>query len=82
MADKKVQEYLELKESIEKVQREASKALGVLEQEKANMARDFGCKTLKQARTRLAGLKADADKKRRLFVSSMAKFKEKWPMEV
>ena len=68
-----------LKDRVEKLQREADRAAGALEQTLAQLKTEFGCSTLKEARTKLKELNDQEQKAREAFVASLDAFMLKYP---
>lgn len=70
-----ITELTKLKQKVDAAKSEASKAEGALSQVMIRLEKDFGCKTLDQAKTKLKELDRKAEKAKREFEEGLSKFK-------
>jgi len=73
-----LKEYERLKSKVDRLQREADRAEGILEEKMARLKEEFGCKTLDDARKLLKTLEEDADEAGVEYDDALESFKEKW----
>lgn len=75
------QEYRKLKQEVEDTKSEASRAQGALDQLTARLKEEFGCRDIKEAKAKLAELRAKKEKAESAFNKAMDAYKEKWKGE-
>lgn len=75
-------EYLDLKSRVEKLQREADRNAGALEQSMARLKEAFNCSTLEEAEKLLKKLTKEEAEARGAFESALNKFMEEWRSEL
>jgi hypothetical protein len=76
MAD--LNDVLELKKRVEKLQRDADRAAGALAQTLAQLKSEFGCSSLEAAEALLKKAKTDEQKAQVAFDTALAAFEEEW----
>jgi len=72
------QEYEQLKSKVEKLQREANKAEGALQQLMTRLKEEFDCSTIEQAEELQAKLQKQTEKAEQEFEEAYNLFKEEW----
>lgn len=73
-----LEEFQELKRLVVEKQSQADKAAGALEEILKRLRKEFKCKTLKEAKARLAELTETEEKLKKRFESRLGKFKKKY----
>ena len=73
-----VERYQKLKDNVDRLQREADRAEGALDQLMVKLKEDYGCDTIEEAETKAAKLGKAATKAEVLFETAFAKFRVKW----
>ncbi len=76
--DATLKKYMRLKKDVETAQRRADQAQGALDQLMKTLEKDFGCDTLKEAKTKLKSLQKQEEKVRGEFETAVEEFEEKW----
>jgi predicted nucleic acid-binding Zn-ribbon protein len=71
-------DYQALKRSVEELTRRRDEAKGALAQVMKDIRKDFGCKTLKEAKTLLRKLQEKEQKLYKKYTRAKAEFEEKW----
>jgi len=72
------EQYKQLKEKLEQKQQELSRAEGKLESLMEQMEKDFGCSSIKQAKTMLAKLEKQEEEAKQKFEEALEEFEEEW----
>lgn len=75
-------EFQELKDSVDKARRRADRAIGAKEQILARLKSEHGCKTLEQAEALLEKEKRLLSKQERQLDSELQEFKKKWGLQL
>lgn len=70
--------YQRLKRAAESKQREADRAAGALEQTMARLRKEFGCKSLKEAKAKLQELEATHERTGKKFQKAVEELDNKW----
>lgn len=73
-----VEQFLELKRKVERYQKEQERAAGAYDQLMSELASEFGCKSLKEAKRLLAEMEKTEQEQSKLLREGLAKFEEKW----
>lgn len=71
-----VEEYQELKETVERLQKESDKAEGALQQLKKQMKDEFGCSSIKEAKSLILSLEQEEKTTTKQYQAELTKFKE------
>lgn len=74
----KLDDYTNLKQKVDRLQRESDKAAGALEQLKSQLRKEFECSSLEEAKSLLAKLEREEVKAKKEFETAMAEFEVKW----
>lgn len=74
MAD--IQDYMDLKQEVEKSRREMDKAIGAVEQLQTRLEKEFGCKTLEEAEALLKKKNKEKEKAHKAFDIAFQKLEE------
>lgn len=75
---RELRDYILLKEKVEEAQSKADKAEGALNEVLKTIKKEFGCKSLKEAKVKLKKLKKEEAKAEEEFDKAMTEFEEKW----
>ena len=67
-----------LKREVEDVTRKRDKAAGALEQVLKRLKKDFGCRTLKEAKAKLVALEEQERKAAKDYTAKKEEFEKKW----
>lgn len=70
--------YLRMKEKIESLQREADKAEGAAEQSLKRLQKDFGCKSLEEAKRLIEEREEEQRKLEKEYEKEETRFRTKW----
>ena len=73
-----LQDYIDLKEKVEKLRRESDKAAGALEQAEEQLNKRFNVSTLEEAEKLLDKMKKEEAKIKNQFLEALEGFEEKW----
>jgi predicted nucleic acid-binding Zn-ribbon protein len=73
--------YRRLKREVETAQNEANRAQGALEQLEEELKSEFQCKTLEDAKRKLAQLQEDTEAAERKFNKALAAYEKNWRQE-
>jgi hypothetical protein len=71
-----IQDYMELKQGVERSRREMDKAIGAVEQLQARLEKEFGCKTLEEAEILLKEKNKEKEKAHKAFNKAFQKLEE------
>ena len=77
MSENLERRYKDLKESIARFSSEAEQAKGAMSQ-LLNQLEEFGCKTLKEAESKLKVMETDCEKSRKALETEMKDYQRKW----
>lgn len=72
-------DFSELLRRVEKLRSEKDRAAGAYQQLMSRLKKEYGCKTLKQAKRLLARLRSEEDSARERCEKELAAFKARWP---
>jgi len=70
--------YLRLKKEVEQAQREAERARGALEQLIVQLKKEFGCGSVKEAKTALQALCEEREMALNKLKRALKEYEEKW----
>lgn len=70
--------YRQLKSAVEAAKSEAERAQGSLDQLMTRLEEDHGCKTLKEAKAKLAELEEEATAAERAYIKAISAYEAKW----
>jgi hypothetical protein len=73
-----IKRYEELKSSVDKKQRELSRAEGAQQELLKRLSREFDCDSLKDAERLLAQLKKESTKAQKSYEDALEEFQERW----
>ena len=76
--DNTLAKYIKWKERVEAAQEKATKAEGALGEVKKRLKKEFGCSSIKEAKTKLAQLEKQKEQAEKKFNKELKTFKEKW----
>lgn len=71
-------EYRKLQEEVNEAARNAERAQGAFDQLMEQLAEEFGCSSLKEARKKLARLQAEEEKASAEFEQALQEYRDKW----
>lgn len=74
--------YTQLKEKAERLQRDADKAQGALEQVKEQISKEFGCQTIKAAKALAEELQAELEQTEQKYEQQLTRFEKEWGDEI
>lgn len=74
----KLSDYLTLKKQVEQLQTDADRAEGALDQLLSQLKKEFGCKSLKEARILLRKLTTELEQLEHDSRTKITAFEEKW----
>lgn len=74
----RLEKYTELKNKVDKLKQNKSRAEGALAQIKTQLKEKFGCTSLKMAKAKLVALKRKGKKVSDEFDKAVEKFEERW----
>jgi hypothetical protein len=81
MTDNNLNKYLRIKERVELSQQKIAKAEGALDEMMKQLKKEFGCKTLQEAKEKLKQSKKQKRILGKKFEKAIEKFEEDWPDE-
>jgi len=73
-----IEDFMQLKENVERKRQEVSRAEGGLEQMMKQLKEQHGCKTLEEAKSLLTQISQQADKDKIKFEKALKKFKDEY----
>lgn len=73
-----LEDYTKLKKSVDEAQQQADRASGALDGVKGRLKKEFGCNSLKSAKTKLAALEKEEETKREELGVAIEEFEEAW----
>ena len=73
-----ISQLTSLKQRVEQLQQETSRATGGLEQVMLQLKNEFGCDSLEEAQEELTRLEADVEASERTFREDMARFEKEY----
>ena len=82
MDEETINKFQTLKKKVERLQRESDRASGALAQAEIQLKENFGCKTLKEAETKLRELEKQEDKAKENYEKAVSKFEGDWENEL
>lgn len=71
-------EFTKLKQQVELLKREESRAQGALSQLQSQLKKEFGCKTIKEAKLLKAKLERELEKAEKDYEVASKQFRKKW----
>lgn len=74
----KLARYTELQEKVQKLQQRRDRAQGALDQVMERLRKEYGCKTIKEAKTLLAKLNTDLDESEQEFETLLTTFEKEY----
>ncbi len=75
------QKYKDLKKEVENAKAEAERARGAYTQIKAQLEAEFGCKTIKEAKLKLAKLQDKVQSEEKELEKMIEAYEKKWKKE-
>lgn len=73
-----VREYERIKKRVDELERESAKAVGARDQLLEQLKEEFGCKSLKDAKSLAVKMRKELDEAEQVYENELARFKEKW----